>query len=65
MDARTKGILTGAIGVLGALGYLALTVYPFGYGMAESAALAGAFVIRRTVPDSPRRRALGYSISCR
>ena len=45
MDARTKGILTGAIGVLGALGYLALTVYPFGYGMAESAALAGAFVI--------------------
>jgi len=45
MDARTKGILTGAIGVLGGLGYLALTVYPFGYGMAESAALAGAFVI--------------------
>ena len=51
MATRSKGLLTGIIGVFGAAGLLALTVYPFDYGLVESAVLAGAFVL---VTDPPR-----------
>jgi len=45
MATRTTVLLTGMIGVVGAAGLLALTVYPFDYGLVESAVLAGAFVL--------------------
>jgi len=42
---RTKAILTAVIALVGALVMLALSVYPFQYGLVESAVLAGAFVL--------------------
>lgn len=44
MDRSHRVLVTAAIGLLGALGYLGLTVYPFDYGPVESLLLAGAFV---------------------
>ena len=44
MDRSTKALLTAAIGLLGAVGLLALTVYPFQYGVGESLVLVGALV---------------------
>lgn len=44
MERKTKGILVGIIGVLGALLFLGLTVYPLQYGLAESLALVGLLV---------------------
>lgn len=45
MESAQKGILVGVIGVVGAVLYLGLTVYPFQYGPVESVLLAGAFVL--------------------
>ncbi|MBX0286754.1 hypothetical protein EGH22_10475 [Halomicroarcula sp. F28] len=45
MATRTKALFTGMVGTVGAAGMLALTVYPFDYGVAESAVLAGAVVL--------------------
>lgn len=45
MGRRRRGILVGAIGVLGAVGFLALTVYPFQYGPVESSILVGGLVL--------------------
>ena len=45
MAIRTKALLTGTIGVVAAVGLLALTVSPFDYGVVESAVLAGAFAL--------------------
>ncbi|WP_226011897.1 hypothetical protein [Halomicrobium salinisoli] len=44
MDTREKVTLTGVIGLLGAVVFLALSVYPFQYGPVESGVLAGTFV---------------------
>lgn len=54
MEARTKALVTGAISIIAAVGGLALTVFPFDYGVVESTALAGCFVLialYRTVLD--------------
>jgi len=45
MVSRTKALRTGIIGIVAAMGVLALTVYPFSYGFAESVLLAGSFVL--------------------
>lgn len=45
MDTREKAALTGVVGLLGAVVFLALSVYPFQYGTVESGLLAGAFVV--------------------
>jgi|GEM_PF-253613 hypothetical protein len=45
METRTKVLLTVVIGTVGAVVMLALVVYPFDYGVVESAVLAGAFVL--------------------
>ncbi|WP_253737863.1 hypothetical protein [Halohasta salina] len=44
MERSTEALLTAVIGVLGAVGFLALTVYPFQYGFGESLVLIGALV---------------------
>ena len=44
MERSTKALLTAVVGVLGAVGLLALTVYPFQYGFGESLILVGALV---------------------
>ena len=45
MSPESTGVLVGVIGLAGALLFLALTVYPFQYGVAESAALVGILVL--------------------
>lgn len=45
MDTREKAALTAVVGVIGAVVFLALSVYPFQYGAVESGVLAGAFVV--------------------
>jgi len=42
---RKKALATAAIGVVGSGVLLALTVYPFQYGLVESAVLAVGFVV--------------------
>jgi hypothetical protein len=44
MDRPTDVLLIAGIGMLGAVGLLALTVYPFQYGFGESLLLTGALV---------------------
>jgi len=45
MATRTKALFIGIVGTVAAAGMLALTVFPFDYGVVESAVLAGAFVL--------------------
>jgi hypothetical protein len=45
METRTKALLAGGIGTLAAVGMLTLMVYPFDYGVLESAVLVGLFVL--------------------
>lgn len=45
MGWTAKAVLVGVTGVGGALLLLALTVYPFRYGIVESSVPAGAFVL--------------------
>ena len=40
MERTTQAVFTGAIGVIGAMVLLGLTVYPFQYGLVESSLLA-------------------------
>lgn len=54
MDRREKAFLVGVFGFLGAVALLALTVYPFEYGIVESTLLVGgliAFAVFETVLD--------------
>ncbi|MFD1640711.1 hypothetical protein [Halohasta litorea] len=44
MERSTRVLLTVVIMALGAAGLLALTVYPFQYGLGESLILVGALV---------------------
>lgn len=44
MERTTRMILTGIVGVLGAVVLIGLLVFPFQYGVVESTILAGAFV---------------------
>ncbi|SDQ79608.1 hypothetical protein [Halopelagius longus] len=45
MVSPTKAFLVCGAFLLGAVGLFGLTVYPFQYGLVESAILAGAFVL--------------------
>lgn len=45
MARDVQWALLGLVGVVAAVIYLGMTVYPFQYGFAESAVLAGAFVL--------------------
>lgn len=45
MDRTTRALLVGVIGILGAVAFFGLTVYPFQYGLVESSLLAGFFVL--------------------
>ena len=54
MVTGTQALLTGIISTVAVVAMLGLTVYPFDYGVVESAVLAGAFVlVRRAVSDRP------------
>lgn len=44
MKRDTRALLLGIIGFAGAIGLLALTVYPFQYGLTESLVLVGLLV---------------------
>ena len=44
MDRSSKALYIAVIGILGAGGFVALTVYPFQYGLGESVVLTGALV---------------------
>mgnify|MGYP006272960687 CR=1 FL=1 len=44
MDRSSKALFTAVIGILGAVGFVALTVYPFQYGLGESLIMTGALV---------------------
>jgi len=56
MERSTKALLTSIIAALGAVGLLALTVYPFQYGFGESlilvGALAGALLFQTVLDDT-------------
>ena len=41
----TKALLTGTVGVVAAVGLLAMTTYPFDYRVMESVVLAGPSVL--------------------
>ena len=45
MDRRAKAWLVGAFVVLGSIVLLALTVYPFNYGLVESTLLVGGLLV--------------------
>jgi len=45
MDRRGKAFLIGLFSVLGAVALLALTVYPFEYGLIESTLLVVGLVV--------------------
>ena len=54
MDRRAKAWLVGVFGGLGSIALLALTVYPFNYGLVESTLLVGGllvFMLFETVLD--------------
>ncbi|MFB6293200.1 MAG: hypothetical protein ABEH60_02930 [Halonotius sp.] len=54
MNRREKAFLVGVIAFLGSIALLALTVYPFQYGLVESTLLVGgyiAFMVFETVLD--------------
>lgn len=44
MNAKTKALLTAGIAFVGALFFVALSVYPFRFGTVESLLLAGLLV---------------------
>lgn len=56
MERSTKALLTAVIGLLGAVGIIVLTVYPFQYGFGESlllvGALAGALLFQTVLDDT-------------
>ncbi|WP_164722101.1 hypothetical protein [Haloterrigena salifodinae] len=45
MKGTTQAFLVTIIGILGAVIFLGLTVYPFQYGFVESSILAGLIVL--------------------
>ncbi len=45
MDRPATMFLLSVVGVIGALLFLGLSVYPFQYGVVESIVLAGGFVV--------------------
>ena len=54
MDRRANAWLVGVVGILGSIALLALTVYPFNYGLVESTLLVGGllvFMLFETVLD--------------
>jgi len=45
MDRRANAWLVGVVGILGSIALLALTVYPFNYGLVESTLLVGGLLV--------------------
>ena len=67
MDRRAKAWLVGVFGGLGSIALLALTVYPFNYGLVESTLLVGGLLVfmcskqSLAIPRFDRRRHLALA----